>query len=69
MNVTVVYFNHRLRLQERRDHLVANHDRPTIEQVVDLFDSEVGTVLAVYNGNHCLHRSAAQISDMLDILS
>jgi hypothetical protein len=65
MIVSVTYVNPLLRQQERRDHEVADLERSTIEAVVDLFDSQVGTVLSVYAEGRCLHRSAARLSDFL----
>ncbi len=63
--VTVRFFNARLRQAEKREHTVTDFERPTIEAVVDLFDAQFGTVLSVWAGDRCLHRSAVQFSDLL----
>jgi len=64
--VTVVYFNHRLQVQESRGHQVPDLERVSLEAVVDLFNAQIGTVLAVYHDETCLYRSGVVISDLID---
>ena len=64
ITVRIVYFNHRLHSQESRDHDVADLSRASLEALVDLFNAQVGTVLAVFHGETCVHRSAVQVSDL-----
>ena len=63
--ITISYFNARLRQPERRDHVVPDLDTPTLQAAVDLFDAQMGTVLSVWSGERCLHRSGVLVSDLL----
>ena len=63
--IVITFFNYRTKSTEARRHQVADLERATIEGVVDLFDAHVGTVLSVYADQHCLHRSAIDLGDLL----
>ena len=62
---TVVYFNHRLMVEESRDHQIADLSRASLETLVDLFTAQVGTVFAIYLDTKCVYRSSVLISDLI----
>lgn len=60
--VTVCYFDD-VTGERSSEREVANLCPETVEEVVEHFDG--GIVFGVYHGARCLHRSAAQLSDLI----
>lgn len=64
VDVTVYYYKWAGELSRLPASLLSNsqHD---LETFIDLFERDFGTVAAIYDGDACLFRSAATLSDFV----